>query len=144
MDAFWEGFEKRAYLVVDPGIVGAAGGVTTGFYQGRQLSQNTANALSDHGYKVTNEGLARNLGTITAPLGALIGVGLGMKYKHKLLSYVQKKSSEPTVHMLAEGILPFASGALGGMTAGAATGALVSLRGKKFGKGEEKNAATLL
>lgn len=130
MSSFWRGFVKKASIAVDPGVLGALGGLTTGYSQGRQVAESTANALSNQGYKTTNSDLARNAATILAPVGAIGGMALGYKYKGKLMGLARKATKEPILHMLVEGVIPFGTGALGGMTAGAGTGALVSLRGK--------------
>lgn len=135
MKHFWDGFEKQAFvshLQVDPGLVGAAGGLMSGYSAGRSAAQSTSNILSQKGSKTKNEQLAGTIAKGTAPLGALLGLSLGYKNKTKLLQALKKHLGDHQVmNQLYEGVLPFATGTAGGAIAGAGTGAAMSLRGRK-------------
>lgn len=135
--SFWDGFEKRA-LVIDPGTMGAIGGLTSGYSSGRSAAGATANALSREGTKTKNEEMARTLAKLIAPVGAGLGLGLGFKHKEKLVNFLRNRISDaPELQQMYHGVVPFLSGTAGGVVAGAGTGALASLRGR-FGKKKGK------
>lgn len=144
MNHFWTGFEKKAFtshLQLDPGVLGAAGGLMSGYSAGRTSAKSTANILSQKGSKTKNEAMAGTIAKGTAPLGALIGLSLGYKNRQKLLSTMKKHLGDHQVmNQLYEGVLPFATGTAGGAAAGAGTGALMSLRGRS--KKEAADAAS--
>lgn len=135
MKTFWQGFEKRAFtshLQVDPGLMGAAGGLASGYSSGRAASRSASNTLSHRGSKTKNEEIANTAAKVTSPLGALIGLALGYKHKGKITQVARKHlGNHPVMNQLYEGVIPFATGTVGGTTAGALTGALTSLRGRK-------------
>lgn len=124
------------------GVGASLAGLYGGFHTGKSSAGTTANMLSSHGSKTINEEHARNLASLTAPVGSVAGLLLAEKHKGTAARYLRERGyTTPALLMDAWGD---GAGALaGGYLSGAATGALTSLRGKKPSpkKEEEKKAS---
>lgn len=132
---FVNSFHKIAQMAVSPGTGGALAGLTSGYYSGRSAAGSAAHHLSREGYRTKNEETAKNVAKLTGAAGALGGLALTYKHKHKLMNALRRRlGAHPDMETVYEAALPFAGGTAGGMLGGAATGAATSLRGRLWGK----------
>jgi hypothetical protein len=135
---FIKGFEKVAFGV-SPILAGSLGGLAAGYSGGRSAAETTAGHLSVHGHKTRNEQTAKTIAMLTAPAGAVAGLALMNKHKHKILPYLRKHLGKGgDMEQVYHAALPVLAGAGGGLAGGAATGGLMSLRGRFSKKKESK------
>jgi hypothetical protein len=134
---FASGFVKTAFGV-DPISAGSLGGLVAGYQGGRKAAETTAGHLSEKGHKTRNEDTAKTLAMLTAPAGAVAGLALMHKHKHKILPVLRKHlGNHQDMEHVYHAVLPAMAGIGGGLASGAATGGLMSLRGK-FSKKKDK------
>ena len=144
--AFAAGLNKIAFGV-SPIMAGSLGGLTAGYSGGRSAAETTAGHLSAHGHKTRNEKTSKTLAMLTAPAGAVVGLALASKHKHKIMPALRKHlGNSHEMEQVYEAALPAVSGIGGGLAAGVGTGALMALRGrfsKKKHPTKEKTASEL-
>lgn len=141
--SFVAGFSKTAQISIDGGSLGGAMAAASGFFSGQaaghKASKVTAGHLSRKGYKTRNEETAATIGKVTAPIGALIGLGASLKHRRKIGDFLAHHiSKHPDMSPLYHYGIPLVGGTLGGIGAGAATGGLMSLRGAFSKKKQER------
>jgi hypothetical protein len=160
--AFTEELQKIANSIspMEAGMM--VPGIMSGYYTGKAVAGHTAAGTAPHGYKTRSEDIARRVGMVAAPVGAIAGMALARKYglptraaKAVAQRFPRGLAMNPELeYEMVRGAVPAAAALGGGAAGGLVTGGLVggaarlknALSGKKKSKapaGEQKTAASL-